>query len=155
MACVVIADAYRAPDMAKRVQGLGGVQGALQHAKDEASRALAKATSDQVRLLEAQRDLEKATGRAVFLDTSAAETVRQCFVLNQHSKGLSLAREFRLPEKLVWSLRVAGLAQGHDWGELEKLSKEKKAPRPRPAPGPDATAARPVPPGRDARCGPH
>mmetsp|Transcript_38830 Transcript_38830/g.91850 ORF Transcript_38830/g.91850 Transcript_38830/m.91850 type:complete len:845 (+) Transcript_38830:58-2592(+) len=128
MAALIIADAYRQPDMPKRIQGLGGVQGALSHSKEEAPRALAKAATDQVRLLEAQRDLEQTTGRAVFLDTSIAETVRQCFVLNQHSKGMALAKEFKLPEKLIWWLRVAGLAQGHDWGELEKLSKERKAP---------------------------
>jgi len=33
-----------------------------------------------------------------------------------------------MSEKLLWSLKVEGLAEGHDWKELEKLSKEKKMP---------------------------
>jgi hypothetical protein len=71
--------------------------------------------------------LEKLTGKE-FVDTSAAQTVQQCFALNQYSKGVRLAKDLNMSEKLLWSLKVNGLAEGHDWRELEKLSKEKKVP---------------------------
>ena len=47
-------------------------------------------------------------------------------LLLQYSKGLRLAKDLGMSEKLLWSLKVEGLAEGHDWKELEKLSKEKK-----------------------------
>lgn len=47
---------------------------------------------------------------------------------NQHKRGLKVAKDLRLSERLLCAARVQGLAEGQDWVELDKVSKEKKIP---------------------------
>lgn len=128
VAALGVLDAYRYQDLPRRRKGLEQAAALFAQSKDENGKAMAKTTEDQLRLLEAQEELEKATGRAVFLDTSVGDTIKRCFALNQHKRGHKLAKDMKVADKLFWWLRVSGLAEGHEWGELEKLSKEKKLP---------------------------
>jgi hypothetical protein len=119
--------AFKMPDLQRRVKALQAVHKIASQSQQLNAKFMSKAIDEQIRLQEAQTELEKLTGKE-FVDTSAAQTVQQCFALNQYSKGVRLAKDLNMSEKLLWSLKVNGLAEGHDWRELEKLSKEKKVP---------------------------
>lgn len=120
--------AFKMPDLPRRTKALEAVKKTAAQSSDEGGKFLARQLDDQLKLQQVQVELEQLTGKASFLDTSAAQTVRQCFALNQYSKGLRLAKDLNMSEKLLWSLKVEGLAEGHDWKELDKLSNEKKVP---------------------------
>uniref|UniRef100_A0A7S4PFI6 Vacuolar protein sorting-associated protein 16 homolog n=1 Tax=Guillardia theta TaxID=55529 RepID=A0A7S4PFI6_GUITH len=124
----LLLESFKAPDVTRRRKGMELAMSLFSQSKDESAKLMAKHTEEQIRLQEAQLELEQATGRSVFFDTSASETVRLCFVYNQHSRGLRIAKDMKFSEKLLWSLKVSGLAEGHDWKELEKFSKERKTP---------------------------
>jgi len=107
-----------------RVAALQTAADAFYKAKNEFA---AKATEDQMRLLRLQRRLEDELG-SHFVDLSLHDTVTT-LVLGGHSKRAEqLARDFRIPDKRLWWLKLTALADLEDWEELEKFSKSKKSP---------------------------
>ncbi|KAF7473593.1 Hypothetical predicted protein [Marmota monax] len=107
-----------------RVAALQTAADAFYKAKNEFA---AKATEDQMRLLRLQRRLEDELG-GQFLDLSLHDTVTT-LILNGHNKRAEqLARDFRIPDKRLWWLKLTALADLEDWEELEKFSKSKKSP---------------------------
>eukprot|EP00069_Balaena_mysticetus_P012496 bmy_07660T0 len=104
---------------------------ALQTAADAFSKAknefAAKATEDQMRLLRLQRRLEDELGGR-FLDLSLHDTVTTLILSGQNKRAEQLARDFRIPDKRLWWLKLTALADLEDWEELEKFSKSKKSP---------------------------
>uniref|UniRef100_A0A452T601 Vacuolar protein sorting-associated protein 16 homolog n=1 Tax=Ursus maritimus TaxID=29073 RepID=A0A452T601_URSMA len=107
-----------------RVAALQTAADAFYKAKNEFA---AKATEDQMRLLRLQRRLEDELGGR-FVDLSLHDTVTT-LVLGGHSKRAEqLARDFRIPDKRLWWLKLTALADLEDWEELEKFSKSKKSP---------------------------
>ncbi|XP_064428982.1 vacuolar protein sorting-associated protein 16 homolog isoform X5 [Mirounga angustirostris] len=107
-----------------RVAALQMAADAFYKAKNEFA---AKATEDQMRLLRLQRRLEDELG-GHFVDLSLHDTVTT-LVLGGHSKRTEqLARDFRIPDKRLWWLKLTALADLEDWEELEKFSKSKKSP---------------------------
>lgn len=80
-----------------------------------------------MRLLRLQRRLEDELG-GHFVDLSLHDTVTT-LILGGHSKRAEqLARDFRIPDKRLWWLKLTALADLEDWEELEKFSKSKKSP---------------------------
>uniref|UniRef100_A0A8P0NXL1 Vacuolar protein sorting-associated protein 16 homolog n=1 Tax=Canis lupus familiaris TaxID=9615 RepID=A0A8P0NXL1_CANLF len=107
-----------------RVAALQTAADAFYKAKNEFA---AKATEDQMRLLRLQRRLEDELG-GHFVDLSLHDTVTT-LILGGHSKRAEqLARDFRIPDKRLWWLKLTALADLEDWEELEKFSKSKKSP---------------------------
>uniref|UniRef100_A0A452T4Y3 Vacuolar protein sorting-associated protein 16 homolog n=1 Tax=Ursus maritimus TaxID=29073 RepID=A0A452T4Y3_URSMA len=112
------------PRIEGRVAALQTAADAFYKAKNEFA---AKATEDQMRLLRLQRRLEDELGGR-FVDLSLHDTVTT-LVLGGHSKRAEqLARDFRIPDKRLWWLKLTALADLEDWEELEKFSKSKKSP---------------------------
>jgi len=98
--------AFKMPDLGRRHKALEAVRKLAAQSTEESAKFVCKQIDDVTRLAEAQMELEHITGKQIFLDTSCAQTVRQCFALNQYSKGLRLAKDLGLSERLLWSLKV-------------------------------------------------
>ncbi|XP_040837666.1 vacuolar protein sorting-associated protein 16 homolog isoform X2 [Ochotona curzoniae] len=107
-----------------RVAALQTAADAFYKAKNEFA---AKATEDQMRLLRLQRRLEDELG-GQFLDLSLHDTVTTLILGGHNKRAEQLARDFRIPDKRLWWLKLTALANLEDWEELEKFSKSKKSP---------------------------
>ena len=84
-------------------------------------------TEEQIRLLRHQRRLEDDTGHS-YGDLSLQQTLHKLIVDGNLGHVEKLRKEFKVPEKRFWMLKVNALAEVGDWGELEKMSKVKKPP---------------------------
>nr|KAF6472871.1 VPS16 core subunit of CORVET and HOPS complexes [Molossus molossus] len=107
-----------------RVAALQTAADAFYKAKNEFA---AKATEDQMRLLRLQRRLEDELG-GQFLDLSLHDTVTTLILGGHNKRAEQLSRDFRIPDKRLWWLKLTALADLEDWEELEKFSKSKKSP---------------------------
>uniref|UniRef100_A0A8C3WQW2 Vacuolar protein sorting-associated protein 16 homolog n=1 Tax=Catagonus wagneri TaxID=51154 RepID=A0A8C3WQW2_9CETA len=107
-----------------RVAALQKAAEAFNKAKNDFA---AKATEDQMRLLRLQRCLEDELGGR-FLDLSVHDTVTTLILGGQNKRAEQVARDFRIPDKRLWWLKLTALADLEDWEELEKFSKSKKSP---------------------------
>uniref|UniRef100_A0A663NFC1 Vacuolar protein sorting-associated protein 16 homolog n=1 Tax=Athene cunicularia TaxID=194338 RepID=A0A663NFC1_ATHCN len=112
-------------------QRIEGRVGALQNALDEYYKAknefAAKATEDQIKLLRLQRHLQEDFDKP-YLDLSLHDTVSNLILDGHHKRAEQLYREFKIPDKRYWWLKISALANRGDWEELEKFSKSKKSP---------------------------
>lgn len=103
----------------------------LQNAVDEYNRAkndwAAKVTEDQIKLLRIQRTLQEKLDKP-YLDYSLHQTVYNLILDNMQKKAEQLYKEFKIPEKRYWWLKLTALAEKEDWIELENFSKSKKSP---------------------------
>ncbi|XP_066488126.1 vacuolar protein sorting-associated protein 16 homolog [Tiliqua scincoides] len=103
----------------------------LQNAVDEYYKAknefAAKATEDQIKLLRLQRHLQDDFDKP-YLDYSLHDTVYNLILDGNHKRAEQLYRDFKIPDKRFWWLKINALAEREDWDELEKFSKGKKSP---------------------------
>lgn len=103
----------------------------LQNAVDEYNRAkndwAAKVTEDQIKLLRIQRVLREQLNKP-YLNYSLHETVYNLILDNMQKKAEQLYKDFKIPEKRYWWLKLTALAEKNDWDELENFSKSKKSP---------------------------
>uniref|UniRef100_A0A4W6G375 Vacuolar protein sorting-associated protein 16 homolog n=1 Tax=Lates calcarifer TaxID=8187 RepID=A0A4W6G375_LATCA len=103
----------------------------LQSAVDEYNKAknefAAKATEDEMRLLRFQRKLDDEKG-AGLLGLSLQATIEALLALGLHKQAEQLYRDFKVPDKRYWWLKLKSLAEKEEWEELEKFSKSKKSP---------------------------
>nr|4BX9_C Chain C, VACUOLAR PROTEIN SORTING-ASSOCIATED PROTEIN 16 HOMOLOG [Homo sapiens] len=89
-----------------RVAALQTAADAFYKAKNEFA---AKATEDQMRLLRLQRRLEDELG-GQFLDLSLHDTVTTLILGGHNKRAEQLARDFRIPDKRLWWLKLTALA---------------------------------------------
>ncbi|KAM6989130.1 vacuolar protein sorting-associated protein 16 homolog [Passerculus sandwichensis] len=112
----------------KRIEGRVA---ALQNALDEFYKAkndfAAKATEEQIKLLRLQRHLQEELDKP-YLDLSLHDTVATLILDGHHKRAEQLYRDFRIPDKRYWWLKINALATRGDWEEMEKFSKSKKSP---------------------------
>ncbi|KAM8905162.1 vacuolar protein sorting-associated protein 16 homolog [Spinachia spinachia] len=103
----------------------------LQSAVDEYNKAKnefsAKATEEEMRLLRFQRKLDDEKG-AGLLELSLQATMEALLALGLYKQAEQLYRDFRVPDKRYWWLKLKSLAEKEEWDELEKFSKGKKSP---------------------------
>ncbi|XP_030921124.1 vacuolar protein sorting-associated protein 16 homolog [Geospiza fortis] len=112
----------------KRIEGRVA---ALQNALDEFYKAkndfAAKATEEQIKLLRLQLHLQEELDKP-YLDLSLHDTVATLILDGHHKRAEQLYRDFRIPDKRYWWLKINALATRGDWEEMEKFSKSKKSP---------------------------
>lgn len=103
----------------------------LQSAVDEYNKAknefAAKATEEEMRLLRFQRRLEEEKGEHL-LGMSLQDTLQILLSIGMHKQAEQLYKDFRVPDKRYWWLKLTALADKEDWDELEKFAKSKKSP---------------------------
>ncbi|NXF42342.1 VPS16 protein, partial [Nyctibius bracteatus] len=90
-------------------------------------RFAAQATEDQIKLLRLQRHLQEDLDKP-YLDLSLHDTVSNLILDGHHKRAEQLYREFKIPDKRYWWLKISALATRGDWEEMEKFSKSKKSP---------------------------
>ncbi|XP_061572203.1 vacuolar protein sorting-associated protein 16 homolog isoform X2 [Cololabis saira] len=114
-----------------REQRLESRLATLQSSVDEYNKAKndfnAKATEDEMRLLRFQRKMDDEKG-AGLLGLSLQDTMEALFSLGLHKPAEQLYRDFKVPDKRYWWLKLKSLAVKEEWEELEKFSRSKKSP---------------------------
>ncbi|XP_062491531.1 vacuolar protein sorting-associated protein 16 homolog, partial [Pezoporus occidentalis] len=112
----------------KRIEGrVGALQSALDEFYKAKNEFAAKATEEQVKLLRLQRHLQEELDKP-YVDLSLHDTVSNLILDGQHKRAEQLYREFKIPDKRYWWLKISALATRGDWEEMEKFSKSKKSP---------------------------
>ncbi|XP_040295582.1 vacuolar protein sorting-associated protein 16 homolog isoform X2 [Bufo bufo] len=86
-----------------------------------------KVTEDQIKLLRIQRSLQEKIDKP-YLDCSLHDTIYNLILDGMQKKAEQLYKEFRIPDKRYWWLKISALAEKEDWEELENFSKTKKSP---------------------------
>ncbi|XP_033732936.1 vacuolar protein sorting-associated protein 16 homolog [Pecten maximus] len=86
-----------------------------------------KQTDEQMKLLRYQRRMEEEFNRP-YMDLSLHQTIYRLIVENSHKPAEQLRKEFKVPERRYWWLRMHALGQAGEWAELERFSKSKKPP---------------------------
>ncbi|XP_063166036.1 vacuolar protein sorting-associated protein 16 homolog [Candoia aspera] len=103
----------------------------LQNAVDEYYKAknefAAKATEDQIKLLRQQRRFQDDFDKP-YVDLSLHDTVYNLILDGKQKQAEQLYRDFRIPDKRFWWLKISALAEQGAWEDLEKFSKSKKSP---------------------------
>lgn len=82
-----------------------------------------KATEDECRLMLYQKDLELSYNIKL-IGSSLSTTIYES-LLRKDKIANKLAKEFKVPDKRFWWLKIRSLAEIGDWEELERFSKEK------------------------------
>ncbi|XP_062569083.1 vacuolar protein sorting-associated protein 16 homolog [Saccostrea cucullata] len=82
---------------------------------------------DQIKLLKYQQRLEEEMNRP-FLNLSLHQMIYCLTKDNNHKVAEQLRKEFKVPERRFWWLKINALGESGDWIELEKFSRSKKAP---------------------------
>ncbi|XP_052092868.1 vacuolar protein sorting-associated protein 16 homolog isoform X1 [Mytilus californianus] len=86
-----------------------------------------KQTEDQIKLLKYQRRLEEEFNRP-YMDLSLHQTIYRLTVENNYKVSEQLRKEFKVPDRRYWWIRIQGLAEAGEWVELDKFSRNKKPP---------------------------
>eukprot|EP00058_Branchiostoma_floridae_P013283 XP_002598771.1 hypothetical protein BRAFLDRAFT_212848 [Branchiostoma floridae] len=119
-----VMDSYNETRMDERLRALQQAQEAYTKARNEFA---AKVTEEQVRLLKYQMRLEEELKRP-YLDLSLHDTISQLTTEGNHKLAEQLRKEFKVPDKRFWWLKIQALAEGSDWAELDRFAKSKKSP---------------------------
>ncbi|XP_019620377.1 PREDICTED: vacuolar protein sorting-associated protein 16 homolog isoform X1 [Branchiostoma belcheri] len=119
-----VMDSYNETRMDERLRNLQQAQEAYTKARNEFA---AKVTEEQVRLLKYQMRLEEELKRP-YLDLSLHDTISQLTTEGNHKLAEQLRKEFKVPDKRFWWLKIQALAEGSDWAELDRFAKSKKSP---------------------------
>ena len=141
-AALAIGEAYRAPTWAQRMRGLSIALQFYEQSTAPACAALARATDEQIKLLDAQRQLERDTRgkppppgappaiaqRYRFIDASLNETIYKCFAYGQAATAERLRSDAKVPDKRWWRLKLKGLAHARNWGGLWELGSARRSP---------------------------
>ncbi|KAL3836276.1 hypothetical protein ACJMK2_021714 [Sinanodonta woodiana] len=84
-------------------------------------------TEEQIKLAKYQRRLEEELKRP-YMDLSLHQTIYRLIKDNNVKMSEQLRKEFRVPDKRFWWLKIQALAEAGEWMELDRFSKAKKPP---------------------------
>ncbi|XP_064470643.1 vacuolar protein sorting-associated protein 16 homolog [Ornithodoros turicata] len=120
-----ILEAYKT----KRVeQRMAALQCSLTRYKDAKEEPFAAAqTEEQLRLMKYQLKMEEKFNDK-FMDLSVQQTMRRLMEIKEMKLAEEMHKEFNVPDKRYWWLKITVLAEEGHWIELEKFSKSKKSP---------------------------
>ncbi|XP_015782165.1 vacuolar protein sorting-associated protein 16 homolog [Tetranychus urticae] len=119
-----ILEAYRYESIGDRRRCLLEAQECFRRAKNEFNLA---ATEEQLKLMENQIKLEEKF-KHPFVGLSLQETMAKLLYDKEHKLAEGLKKDFKVPDRRFWLLKINILAEQRDWNELEKFSKSKKSP---------------------------
>ena len=106
-------------------------QSCLQSALDSYRKSkhdfLAKEIEDQLRLIKYQIKLEEKFHRS-YLDLSVQKTLQRLLIEKEYKLSEDFKKDFKIPDRRFWWLKMIVLAEANEWIELEKFSKLKKSP---------------------------
>ena len=119
-----VVSSYDEERLDTRLSMLVSAQEAFNKSKNESA---LKATEEQIKLMGYQHRLEEQFNKP-FLDQSIHQTIFQLTVTNNHKLVEQLRKEFKIPDRRFWWLKILVLAENNDWAELDRFSKLKKSP---------------------------
>ncbi|XP_029822771.2 LOW QUALITY PROTEIN: vacuolar protein sorting-associated protein 16 homolog [Ixodes scapularis] len=119
-----IMESYRTPRVEQRLALLQAAATKYRQAKND---FCATQTEDQLRLMKHQLKYEGRFNDK-FDGLSVQQTMRRLMEIKEMKLAEDLCKEFKVPEKRFWWLKLSVLAEGNQWIELEKFSKSKKSP---------------------------
>ncbi|RYP17815.1 hypothetical protein DL765_004299 [Monosporascus sp. GIB2] len=85
------------------------------------------ALKDAATLLRMQEVLDRDLTDS-FTGLSVNETLFKLIRLGYHNKAKKIQSEFKVPEKIVWWIRLRALVAKRDWNEIEEIAKSRKSP---------------------------
>ncbi|RYP92214.1 hypothetical protein DL770_001633 [Monosporascus sp. CRB-9-2] len=85
------------------------------------------ALKDAATLLRMQEALDRDLTDS-FTGLSVNETLFKLIRLGYHNKAKKIQSEFKIPEKVVWWIRLRALVAKRDWNEIEEIAKGRKSP---------------------------
>lgn len=86
-----------------------------------------KQTDEQIKLLKYQRRLEEEFNRP-YMDLSLHQTIYRLTMENNNKVAEQLRKEFKVPDRRYWWIKIQALAEAGEWAELDKFSRTKKPP---------------------------
>jgi hypothetical protein len=123
---VFVRESLRQPDSRTAADKLALAAKLLaDNAKENAfERSALREAGSLLRLQEAlDRDLTDS-----FTGLSVNETVFKLVRLGYHGRAKKVAAEFKVPERVVWWIRLQALVARRDWSEIEEVAKTKRSP---------------------------
>lgn len=120
-----VLESYLTARVERRISCLKSASEGYRKAKNEFN---ATQTEDEIKLLKYQTKLEEKYVEQKFLDLSLHQTIQQLLIDKLHKLADELRKEFKVPDKRFWWLKITVLAETGDWLELDKFSKSKKSP---------------------------
>ena len=138
---LAIREAYKATTWAQRMRGLSIALQFYEHSAANLPQ-LAKATEEQLKLLDVQRQLERDTRgvapppgappavamRFKFIDTPLNETLYKCLAYGQAAVAERLRVDCKVPERRWWRLKITGLSHARNWPALFELGSARRSP---------------------------
>jgi hypothetical protein len=91
------------------------------------AQAMHKATDEEISLLLLQQGLEAKT-KSQFVGSSLSSTIYRTILLGDDSAASKMAKNFGVPDKRFWWLKIRALSELGAWEALEKFSKDKSSP---------------------------
>lgn len=126
-AAIDLIAAYQEDSLAKRLRSLEQTMDYLQ--QDKSAAFTAKAIEDQIKLLSIQRELElNCDGKIKYIDMPLADTIASCITNGEEKKARKLKDAFSVTERRYAWIKLKAFASARNWGEIDKMAKEKKSP---------------------------
>lgn len=119
-----ITESCKQKDLNQSLKALREAQEMFRKAKNDFEVSL---IDDQLKLLENQFKLEE-TLRKKFVNLSLQQTIEKLLRDGDVKLAEGLRKDFHVPDKRFWWLKINVLAEQKDWLELERFSRSKKSP---------------------------
>jgi len=119
----LVQDSYEEKTHEARLKTLGKAQMSYQQGGFQ---FYAKATEEQIKLMEFQEKLEEKH-KKTFQDQSLSDTIYKCVLEGDLKVAEQLKKEFKVPDKRFYWLKVRALCESHNWGQLEIFAKSRKS----------------------------
>jgi hypothetical protein len=86
----------------------------------------AAACKEQTTLFERQKKLKRETNDSGLVGSTVCETIARLIRINQETKADAFAKQFTVPEKKLWYIKLRVKANAGDWAGVEALARSKK-----------------------------
>lgn len=87
-----------------------------------------KMVEEQIELLKVQKRFEEQLRQPGLVGLSVSDTIFQCVCKGAYEEAEQIKKDFKVPDKRFYWLKLRALAKAHEWEKLEKFSKSKKSP---------------------------
>eukprot|EP00038_Savillea_parva_P008583 m.177865 g.177865 ORF g.177865 m.177865 type:complete len:861 (-) comp14437_c0_seq1:84-2666(-) len=120
-----VEDAYKEVSHDGKVAALKKAARSYTSARDYAFHA--RATEEQAKLLQAQKGLQESL-KQEFIGLPLGDTLYQVILAGDQEKANRLRKDFKVPDKRFWWIKVKALAAANNFSELDRFAKSKRSP---------------------------
>jgi len=124
---LAVIEGYEATSLEERLRKLGNAIDAYQRMQNGSF--FARATQEQVRLLQIQHELEglQSEKKFSFIDSPLMDTISQCLILRLDHKAQQIKDEFRVLDVAFAHIKVRAYAFLKEWTKLRKFAETMRA----------------------------